>query len=87
MPKGRRNPENMPRGVCRCGGPTVAKWADELMRSYAYVCDRCQKPSSECACKPVETVCCEQCGEKIGVRAPEGIMYVPSLTRGHVCRK
>lgn len=84
MPKGMRNPENMPRGMCRCGGPTVAKWATELMRSYVYVCDRCEKTSSDCACKPVVPVYCETCGEKVGSRAPEGIFYGPK--GAHVCK-
>lgn len=87
MPKGMRNPENMPRGMCRCGGPTEAKWADERMRSYAYVCVRCQLPGRDCKCLPVEPIYCPDCGEKTGDRAPEGMVFVPSLKVGHICKK
>ena len=71
MPRGRLNVENMPRGICRCGGPTIAI-QEGYDRPIRMVCDRCRKPSEECACTKVEPVYCEHCGEKIGDRAPEG---------------
>ena len=85
MPKGRTNPENMPRGRCVCGGPLVAKWANELRRSHVYVCSRCDKPLEECACSHVIDERCPKCDEVIGSHA-DGVSY----RRGrepHVCKK
>ena len=87
MPKGIRNPENMPRGMCICGRPTIAEWADDMRCSHKYVCDGCRKASRECQCERVIDELCSKCGERIGVRDPNGgIVYLNSITRAHVCK-
>ena len=88
MPRGMTNPENMPKGLCLCGRPTVATWADDRRRSYAYVCDGCKLASRDCKCEHTIPVYCEKCGEKIGDQEPNhGILYVPSLKEGHRCKQ
>ena len=85
MPKGRRNVENVPRGICVCGGPTIAI-EDEYQRNRRMVCLRCRKPSEACECSKAIPEFCPMCGERLGSRA-DGYFFQPSMTQGHVCPK
>jgi len=86
MPRGRRNVENEPRGICVCGRPTIAI-EDSGQTNRRMVCYRCRLPSIECKCVHVEKRYCERCGQEIGVQEPgDGVLFVPSLTKGHVCK-
>lgn len=84
MPRGRLNVENEPRGVCVCLRPTIAI-EDAGQRNRRMVCILCRLPLAECKCVPATPEYCPKCGERTGLRTPEGIFYQPG--RGHQCKK
>jgi hypothetical protein len=87
MPRGMKNPENMPRGICHaCGAPTEAIWKERITHRIAYVCVPCQKPADECDCQKVTPVYCKDCGELTGHENKQrGWFFGPK--GGHVCKK